>query len=299
MSETAVALECVEAKPLRWMEQGFVFEIQSDDQQLLEMARRVFAVRSPVTTDVASRRWTAERANESEADLWIVSGVSETSSMVPAISETREIALLHIEQDALDWLLNNALDTVAVHAALLANNGRGIAIVGPAFAGKSTLATALWRSGWSLMSDDLVFIDTLSRVASPAPRRVSLRFESRDLVGDSAWSEIKATPSCIETSKGLFFHPHEVSGVGKVRTTPLSAIFFLARRNTVRGPAEVCAINPAKAALSLIPYAFNVRTLPFVDGLRRITPLLEWIPAFDLGRGDLQSMVSAIEATVG
>lgn len=299
MPGTAHNVERGEPQLLHWAEQGFVFEIRSSDKKLLEMALQVFAARSPAATDIPSRCWTVERVNGSEADGWLVSGVSETSSMVPAQSESREMALLRIEQDALDWLLNNAPDAVSVHAALLAKDGKGIAIVGPSFAGKSTLATALWRTGWSLMSDDLVFIDALARVASPAPRRVSLRFESRDLVGDSAWSEISDTPSCIETGKGLFFHPHEVSGIDKVRTTPLSAIFFLARRDTVTGAAEVRAINPAKAALSLLPYAFNVRTLPFVDGLRRITPLLECIPAYDLGRGDLQSMVNAVEATVG
>src|ERR1019366_3312168 len=113
------------------------------------------------------------------------------------------------------------------------------------------------------------------------------------------WTEISDTPSCMETSKGLFFHPHEVSGADKVRTTPLSAIFFLARRDVAVGAAEVRALNSAKAALSLIPYAFNVRTLPFVDGLRRITPLLDSVPAYDLGRGELQSMVAAVEATIG
>jgi hypothetical protein len=97
----------------------------------------------------------------------------------------------------------------------------------------------------------------------------------------------------------LFFHPHEVSGEKKERTTALSAIFFLARLDTAVGPAEIRAINPAKGALSLLPYSFNTRALPFVEGLRRITPLLEEIPAYDLGRGDLDAMVSAVEVTVG
>lgn len=295
LSETAYARR-PDHSSLLWSEQGFVFEISSDDEELLEMARRVFSGLSPAVGGSATRSWTIERADD---DQWVVSGSSETSSMIPVRAESRETAILYLEYDSLEWLLHNCRETIVVHAALLAKNGKGVVIVGPSFAGKSTLATALWRNGWSLMSDDLVFIDTPTSTAVPAPRRVSLRSGSRELVGESAWNEFSQTPSCVKSNKGLFFHPHEVTGKQKEKMTALSAIFFLARIDIVVGPAEVRSINPAKGALSLLPYAFNVRTLPFVEGLRRITPLLDEVPAYDIGRGDLAEMVSAVEATVG
>lgn len=299
--ETAIALTQNDSHRLRWVEQGFVFEISSSDEELLETARRVFAARSPAVTDATTRSWKVDRLKSdlSETDMWLVSGVSESSSMLPVRAESRETAILYVEQDALEWLLHNFHDAITVHAALLSKNGKGVVVVGPSFAGKSTLATALWRKGWSLMCDDIVFIDTFARTASPAPRRVSLRFESKALVGEPTWNEIVNTPSCVQTWKGLFFHPHELSGSEKERTTDLSAIFFLARIDTVIGPAEVRAINPARGSLAFLPYAFNARSLPFVDGLRLITPLLDKVPAYDLGRGELQAMVDAVEATVG
>lgn len=296
VSGTAYVRKPDQSQSLRWSEQGFVFELRSVDEKLLEVARRVFSAQSPAATGSVTRWWTVERAAD---DAWIISGASETSSMIPVRAETRETAVLHVEYDSLEWLLHNCTDAIVVHAALLSKNGKGVVIVGPSFAGKSTLATGLWRNGWSLMSDDLVFIDTLARSAEPAPRRVSLRAGSKELVGESAWNEISMTPSCVKREDGLFFHPHEVSGKGKERTTPLSAIFFLARIDTVVGPAEVRVINPARGALSLLPYSFNVRTLPFVEGLRRITPLFDEIPAYDLGRGDLNEMVKAVEVTIG
>lgn len=296
---TALDDENHDPTALRWSEQGFVFEIRSTDNLVLESARRVFAVRSPAEGDVTTRSWTVERVDVNGDDCWVVSGESAGSLDLPVREKDRDNAILAIEQDALEWLANNSGNSIAVHAALLSRNGRGVVIVGPSFAGKSTLATALWRNGWSLMSDDMVFIDTASGVASPAPRRVSLRFESRELVGDTTWNQIRNTPSCLQTWKGLYFHPHEISGLDKVRTTSLAAIFFLARRDTVTDPASVSAMNPAKGSLALLPYAFNARTLPFMEGLRRITPLLDQVPAFDLGRGDLRSMIDAVEATVG
>lgn len=271
--------------------------MMSADEKLLEMAQGVLALRAPAAADNIARSW--KIAREDNSGSWIVSGASKTSSMIPLRAGSREMALLYIEQDALEWLIHNSDDAITVHAALLSKNQKGIVIAGPSFAGKSTLATALWRNGWSLMSDDLVFIDTLAGTAAPAPRRVSLRFESKELLGEAAWNDISKTPSCIETGKGLFFHPHEVTGDEKKRSTELSAIFFLSRIDAVVGAAEVRPINPAKGALSLLPYAFNARILPFVDGLRRVTPLLDKVPAFDLGRGELRSMIEAVEVTVG
>jgi hypothetical protein len=301
-NEAARALHPAKPQTLRWAERNFLFEIRSADRQVLEMAAGIFSANTDPHADAgdqpAARSWTIESLSGSET-RWTVSGFSESSSMIPAESDCRETALLHVEYDSLDWLLNNSRDAVVVHAALLSKHAKGIVIVGPSFAGKSTLATALWREGWTLMSDDLVFITPDSCSASPAPRRVSLRFESRSLVGDDLWNEIAVTPSCIETSKGLFFHPHELSRVEKEKATPLSAIFFLARRESVARPAELCPMNSAKAALSLLPYAFNVRTLPFVEGLRRISPVLETTPAFDLGRSDLRSMTNAVESAIG
>lgn len=45
-----------------------------------------------------------------------------------------------------------------VHGACIARNGRGVLLCGPSSAGKSTLAYACSRAGWSYMSDDATFL---------------------------------------------------------------------------------------------------------------------------------------------
>jgi hypothetical protein len=261
---------------------------------------RVLAVEHDDERGSPSRSWSVEPASGSGSDSgeWRLSGGSESDVLIPVTVPTREAALLRIEYDALDFLVRTHRSSAAVHAALLSKEDRGVVIVGPSFAGKSTLATALWRAGWSLMSDDIVFMDASKRSVSPAPRRVSLRFESRELIGEELWSEIAGTPSCIRTWKGLYFHPHEVSKRERRREAPLSAIFFLARRDVSVAPAEAREINPAKAAVALIPYAINIRNLPFIESLRQISPLLSHAPAYDLGRGPLRAMVEEVEACV-
>ena len=187
---------------------------------------------------------------------------------------------------------------VEVHAALVSKDGRGVVIVGPNYAGKSTLATALWCRGWSLLCDDIVFLKSATLRASPAQRRVQLRETSRELVGEAVWKAVQGTPSCSPTDEGLLFHPHEVRGDKPPNDTALKAIVFLERRGIQVGPAEGRAINPARAAVALFPYAFNLRDKPFIDGMRVIAPITAAVPSYDLGRGDLSSMVSAVEEAI-
>ena len=313
LASAAAALAPVsapEARTLRWNEQGFIFELSSPDDVVLDMAARVFPGTRERSNNSPDRRWhvkphvqpqvSVAEAGAVAGHKWIISdNASDADRMEPSVRDSRESALLQIEWDVLEFLLRQSMDAVSVHAALLSRGGRGVVIVGPSFAGKSTLATAMWRAAWTLMSDDLVFLDAADHSAAPAPRRVSLRSESRGLVGDALWSEIGGTPSCVQTLKGLFFHPHEVTGEERISRTKLAAIFFLARRGIEIGPAETRPINPAKTALALLPYAFNTRELPFMDGLRRVTPIAGAIPAYDLGRGDLREMVNSVERRIG
>lgn len=199
--------------------------------------------------------------------------------------------------EATQPLLPDCSVAIAFHAALLTRHENGIVIIGPSFAGKSTLATALWTHGWTLLSDDVAFVDS-NGGAHPDGRRVSLRHGSRDLVGAYTWHRVKSAPSTTETAEGLLFHPHELRESHHDRSTRVAAFFFLSRRGVVTGPACTAPINPAESALALLPYAMNVRDLPFLIAVRTLAPLAESIPSYDIGRGDLPAMVEAVEKAI-
>jgi hypothetical protein len=56
--------------------------------------------------------------------------------------------------EAAGLTLLDQLHLAPIHAALVARNGRGILLCGESFAGKSTLAYACARAGWTYISDD-------------------------------------------------------------------------------------------------------------------------------------------------
>lgn len=55
-------------------------------------------------------------------------------------------------------MMQRARGCVALHAAGVVRNGLGVAILGPAGAGKSTLAIAFARAGYGVLAEDTVFV---------------------------------------------------------------------------------------------------------------------------------------------
>ncbi|HLK20501.1 MAG TPA: hypothetical protein VKT81_16205 [Bryobacteraceae bacterium] len=69
----------------------------------------------------------------------------------------------------------------SLHCGLVVRNGRGVALLGDSFAGKSTLSYACARAGWGFASDDGVFLvrDRSDRYAMGDPYSLRLREDAR------------------------------------------------------------------------------------------------------------------------
>lgn len=168
-------------------------------------------------------------------------------------------------------------------------------VVGPKEAGKSTLACGLWRDGWSLHSDDNALIDD-GPVARGIPRRVSLRETSRDLLGPELWDRIVALPGTTRTQTGVLFHPGEGSAPAP-GTVEVAAVIFLARRGADIRPACLARLNAGRALIALAAYC-NRRDAGIGRALEALQPLVDRVPVYDLGRGDLAAMIDRIEEVV-
>ncbi len=73
-----------------------------------------------------------------------------------------------------------------LHASSVERDGKVVIMTGESGSGKSTLSAALGERGWRFMGDEFALIDTLTGLAHPFPRPVSLKNESIAAMADIA-----------------------------------------------------------------------------------------------------------------
>lgn len=66
--------------------------------------------------------------------------------------------------EALTWALLTRCDRQPLHAAAIVSDGAGLLLCGPSGAGKSTIAWAAARAGTTVMSEDIVFVQSQPHV---------------------------------------------------------------------------------------------------------------------------------------
>ena len=272
----------VDDRSVRWGQAPLAFELVSSDPGILRRARVVFRPWTHAGVSAPLRRWFVDRTASGE---WLIHAPRDSS---PLWRPTAEAAVRAIEFLAVNDLVE-CPEATTLHAALVARGERGIAILGPAEAGKSTLAAALWQRGFSLLGDDLVIIDPAGVRAWPAPRRVSLRATSRDLLGETVWRRIVQTPAYEVT---------EDESRPRFARVRLAALVFLGRRHTDSEPARATLLPPAQALLAVLPYSNLIRRQDAGTVIRHFQPLVTNLPTYDLGRGAIDAMTATIERLI-
>lgn len=280
---------------VRWGQAPLTFELHSIDATLLGRAATVFRPWSCLSPSEIVCSWTAEPTWHDGRQAWKIH--SSTHSDI-ILKDQRSQALLTIEFLAIQALLEHPQCLLSFHGALVAKQGRGVLIVGRGEAGKSTLACALWQSGWSLLCDDATLVDMTQGVAYPTPRRVSLRSPSRTLLGDALWTRISQTPSYDQTAEGCVFHPGDIDGRERCSVVPLVAVLFLGRSGSTVAAAACRRVEPAHALLALAPYTSYIRRYDLWETMRRLQPAVMTLPVYDLARGPLPDMILSIESVL-
>ncbi|HEU4464500.1 MAG TPA: hypothetical protein VFS53_05600 [Gemmatimonadota bacterium] len=286
----------VEHETLHWAAGSVGFELASPDPSVVERARVVLGpwLNGVSAAHPLKARFLVEAAAPDAGGRWRV--VMEGSDATTV--DTLDLALAAVEYRSIVELLDTGSGVVALHAALLSKDGRGVLLVGPKEAGKSTLACALWRAGWHFHSDDSALLED-SRRARGVPRRVSLRPTSRALLGADLWDRIASLPATTRTTAGgLLFHPCEASRGDRQQTAEIAAVIFLARLGSTTPAGEIEALDGARALLALWPYSHG-RDAGIGAALQSLQPLADRVPMFDLGRGELATMVERVEEVVG
>lgn len=195
--------------------------------------------------------------------LWNRNGLGFRISL-----DTSEVAIsgmTHINIDDLPWyLLSQILGVVlhlrgllCVHASVVEKDGLAVGLLGTNGRGKSTLTASLVRSGWSLVSDDLLCVEEQTLLLKPCFPFMKLRHDSIDFLGLS-----KASQTPIPNTNKMKVDVDGSWGAF-TNTTPLhlNAIYFV-RRLPEDGQGisnvKVSQLEPIYAKSCLVSNGFAV-----------------------------------------
>jgi hypothetical protein len=129
--------------------------------------------------------------------------------------------------EAITYTFLDAQHLVGVHAACVAKNGNGFLLFGDSGAGKSSLAYACARRGWTYVSDDCTFMlrRTSGRVAIGNPRIFRFRPEASRL-----FPEIKGLVSLRNGKPTMEIKSAALPSINTATECTINHVIFLNRR---------------------------------------------------------------------
>jgi hypothetical protein len=277
---------------ISWGAGSRAFELRCADAAVLERAAVVFR---PWATHGSATpiAWDVTRSSGGFVVTRAAPGTSTAERLV-----SRAAHVVSVVESSAVLALADEPDVLSFHAALVERGDRGVLILGPNEAGKSTLACALWQRGFTFLGDDVAVLNEDNRAAGSAPRRVSLRYQSRALLGEEVWADVLAAPSAERTPDGYLFHPDEVDGRLRPASVRVTVCVFLARRSIVTTAGEMRRVPPNETVLSLLPYSNLAGRGDVGPAIARIATLSTDVAMYDLGRGPLDDMAADVERMV-
>ena len=234
----------------------------------------------------------------SSGELWLSYGDGTEFSISPtgaSVCATWRPPLSF--EDAIVYLLGPVLGIVlrldgitAIHASVVEFDRRAVAFLGPAGAGKSTIAAACVRSGHAVLSDDLLVLDP----GADEPCAMSGYSRIR-LWPDSARAAFGSADELPRLAEGWEKRYAQLEpGIGYCAgRRPLAAIYVLGERRLDEPSAEVASMSRSDALKSLLANCYSAR-LPGPEERRRefevVAELIDRVPVRSLSPGGWSSL---------
>ena len=132
--------------------------------------------------------------------------------------------------EAIFWMMASPMYLAPVHAACVNFKGKGVLLCGDSGAGKSSLAYACARSGWSYLSDDSsnVLRSRGGRVVIGNPHQIRFRPSAVNLFPEL--SPLRIAPR-VTGKVSMELVTSTVPQIKKLCESPVNFIVFLRRRN--------------------------------------------------------------------
>ena len=176
-------------------------------------------------------------------------GAVDTRSLFASIHVSQKTAADHpwlrwFFVESMAYLMIEQRYAVAVHAACVSRDGRGLLLCGASGKGKSTLAYACARAGWTYVADDCCWLaaDSTDRMVLGAPHQVRFRHDAPRLFPELAEYVTRTRPSGKLSIEVL---TNEFPEIETATRSAVTGLLFLERGTG--GPARIEPIESSAA----------------------------------------------------
>jgi hypothetical protein len=173
---------------------------------------------------------------------------------------------------------------VALHAACVGRSGRGLLLMGPTGAGKSTVTLQCLLKGFDMMSEDSVFVAPAQMLATGVANFLHVQAESlRWLEGTKQAAAIRRSPTIRRRSGAVKFEVDLRGGQYRLAARPqkIAAVVFLSPQPAGRGPL-LEALSRSDVSRRLAAHQAYALHQP---GWKVFAQRASRLPAFELRRG--------------
>lgn len=182
---------------------------------------------------------------------------------------------------------------VTVHSACVLYRGRGFLLAGDSGAGKSSLAYACARRGWTYVSDDAsAFVRNADK---PLIIGHPQKFRFREPVGE-LFPEFRGLTSSIRAygKPTIEVRTKEIESIRTADQGVVDTIVFLNRAGYQSGPPALAPLDPDELWKKLSYSVWAVQVPEYRERLAAMEGLME-LPAYEMRYGDLDAAIDLLE----
>jgi hypothetical protein len=185
---------------------------------------------------------------------------------------------------------------ITLHAACVMFNGKGILLAGNSGAGKSSLAYACARRGWTYVSDDASAFVRSS--VKPMVIGHPHRFRFREPVGE-LFPEFRGLTSTLRAygKPTIQVQTSNLDGLRTADESPIDAVVFLNRPGHTGGSARISPIASEDAWSRLSFSVWAVQLPAYEERLTALERILS-VPAFEIRYSGFDSAIDGLQRMV-
>jgi hypothetical protein len=288
---------------------------------------------SKVTLEAAENSWSSYRRKFDYAPLDIRLLISESSApgcseppvfrsqghLLSIVADAENFACLDLNAGfAFGWATTNTVNKqeyfrqclldvmvyplleirnlITLHAACVVFKGKGILLAGDSGAGKSSLAYACARHGWTYVSDDASAFrrDTRNLTVIGHPQK----FRFREPVGElfPEFGHLKSTLRAYGKPT-IEIKTRSLKGIRTAEESPVDAIVFLNRRAYEPGPPRLLPISVETAWKRLSFSVWAVQLPAFEQRLAALERLLT-VPLYEIRYQEMEPTIELLKRLV-